>query len=942
MVSSPVPSERIARYTLLGIIGFLGIGLGRVAQLELAPADELVDHLGRRTRVDKQLHWRGDIVDRRNRCLAMSKLGYAIAIDLKVLGDRMEGAGLLSESSDPEFVHDYGRAWTRRLDQVARTLAADLALDRSVVFEKLVMAGRNERHLVLGTGMGVDDPEFIETVRKLRIKDDEASEDRPIQGLIVEEGEPGSGYDLAIDLQTLGDGMEEARLLPEDLSRSTDRRLDHRHLEAWTARLDQVAEQLADELDLERAVVFEKMVKAGRNRRYLVLAPEVDADVPDLPRKIRGLRIQPESWRIQGLVLDERPIRKVIDDPSMEAIIGSVGAVDWSPPPEEYDRIESNLRVDVPRFMEWARRHHPEIEDPLHRLAEKIAAVLDDFFNQDENLDTRDTITPRIAMALEQAAEAGEPWSPNLPAQLLETRHRRRFRQITLQPESSRKDEAGSDVNGEETPVDGRPGHRSATPFPSVPREYILEFDDPEALRILRTRYPDQVGSSGIEWERNDTLRQRHGSLERTVAARGDTLYLESFERGRDGDAVQLTIDVNIQQIVRQRLEQAIEDHLAVGGWAVVADPRTGEILAAVDIFDNAEARERGGWVEGMLDPRRDQIGPAHGRSRIWTDAYEPGSTFKTIFWAWSRHLGRVGQDEKVNIGSNNAKYFGKRKIEYIGRDSGPTEWSTILLKSINTGFATIAQRVTNQELMEMCERFGVGAPTGINMGVDRNGPDRSRLGSSPSLALLERSATGERLSMSFGYSVSLTPLQLVRAYCAIARNDGRLPLMSIVSPEVRAFETPSFTTVHPEIVLETRTVLTEQFEKVRERVEKNGGKPIPYTAFGKSGSAYLPRRGEDGGPAGYHKDPLPPRYLSSYVAGAPFDDPRIVVAVGIQDPLPGQGANADIEYPVGTPIGHLGSYSAGRPAHDIIGSVLEMLGVPADRVEVAAVQSLD
>ena len=56
MVSSPVPSERIARYTLLGIIGFLGIGLGRVAQLELAPADELVDHLGRRTRVDKQLH----------------------------------------------------------------------------------------------------------------------------------------------------------------------------------------------------------------------------------------------------------------------------------------------------------------------------------------------------------------------------------------------------------------------------------------------------------------------------------------------------------------------------------------------------------------------------------------------------------------------------------------------------------------------------------------------------------------------------------------------------------------------------------------------------------------------------------------------------------------------------------------------------------------------
>ena len=59
-------------------------------------------------------------------------------------------------------------------------------------------------------------------------------------------------------------------------------------------------------------------------------------------------------------------------------------------------------------------------------------------------------------------------------------------------------------------------------------------------------------------------------------------------------------------------------------------------------------------------------------------------------------------------------KYFGKRKIEYIGRDSGPTDWSTCLLKSINTGFATIAQRMTNEELIEMRDRFGIGKPTGV------------------------------------------------------------------------------------------------------------------------------------------------------------------------------------------------------------------------------------
>ena len=933
-MKKPVPSERIARYTLLGIVGLLGIGLGRVAQLEIAPAEELVDHLGRRTRVNKQLHWRGDIVDRRNRCLAMSELGYAVAIDMKVLGDRMESAGILPVSPDRDVAHIHGKAWASRLDQVAGVLSEHLGLQRSVVFERMVMAGRNDRKVVLATGIGADDPGFPKTVRDLKIDVEESAEGSlegwTIQGLTVNEGK--LGYDLTIDLQVLGDRMETARLLPEPGVAAPNLRATHDYLEQWTARINQVATVLAEELDLERTEILRRMTKAGRNRRYLVLATEVDTNDTEFPRTIRNLTLGGDEfekpWRIQGLVLDERPIRKVINDSGMEWIIGSVGAVNWSPPPAEYDRIQSRLRVDVPGFLEWAEAKHPEIHDPLPRLAERIAEVLGEFFNHDPK------ITPRIAMALEQARN-GEPWSPNLPAQLLETKHRRMLREITLEPKQRNFDP-------EERRSDGRDGKTPPRHFPSVPRNLILELDDPEALRILRNRYPDQVGTSGLEWERNETLRQRHGSLERTVAAGGDTLYLESFEPGRDGETVRLTIDVNIQQIVRKRLEKAIKDHLAVGGWAVVADPRTGEILAAVDIFDNKEARRRQGWVADMLDPRRDSIGPAHGRSRIWTDTYEPGSTFKTIFWAWSRHLGRVGLDEKVDIGSNNAKYFGKRKIEYIGRDSGPTEWSTILLKSINTGFATIAQRVTNEELMEMCRRFGVGAPTGINMGVDRNGPDRSRLGSSPSRALLERSATGERLSMSFGYSVSLTPLQLVRAYCAIARNDGRLPLMSLDSPEVRTPEkTPAFPTVDPEIVLETRAVLKKQFEKVRDRVAENGRKPIPYTAFGKSGTAYLPRGDADGKRDGYHKDPLTARYLSSYVAGAPFDDPRIVVAVGIQDPLAGQGANADIEYPVGTPIGHLGSYSAGRPAHDIIGSVLEMLGVPPDRMDLAA-QPLD
>jgi cell division protein FtsI/penicillin-binding protein 2 len=132
-------------------------------------------------------------------------------------------------------------------------------------------------------------------------------------------------------------------------------------------------------------------------------------------------------------------------------------------------------------------------------------------------------------------------------------------------------------------------------------------------------------------------------------------------------------------------------------------------------------------------------------------------------------------------------------------------------------------------------------------------------------------------------------------------------------------------------MIMKTRDILRRQFEKVRK--DYFGDEGIPYTAFGKSATAQWSRFDvdEETGEArnvGYHED----RYLSSYVGAAPFDEPRIVVAFGLQDPLKGEGANAYAGRAGGAPRGHLGSYAAGRPVHDLLGSILTYLGVPADR----------
>jgi cell division protein FtsI (penicillin-binding protein 3) len=756
--------DRIITLSLLGTIGLFAIGLGRVVQLETAPADELVDRVGRRTRTSIDLAFRGPIVDRRGRALAYSIPGHDLAVDVKILCDQA-----VEMSEDPEA--DPRAA-------LAGALASVTSLDERVMLERM-MKDRNARYVRLGTAeeIGFID---LDAVRSLRIE-----------------------------------------------------RID----DSW---------------------------------RVAPRTGEIPSHDP--------------SRRIDAIVLTERPLRRHLTESPAASIVGAVRAVEWSPSDAELDMLASDVVVDIDGVVEWAAREPKDDGIAAIEVRRELAGLLASALGAD-------------AAEIERRLDAARDTHVRLAAaEHLNPDRIRRVRSIE---------------------IDGR----------VVPRRLLVDVVDQKGLELLRRRYPEQRGASGIEAARDETLRPRHGEMTRVVAAGGQTLFVEEgrFEAGRDGRQIALTIDLTIQRIVRDRLQQAISEHLAVGGWAVVLDPQTGEILAAVDILDDAEAQRRGGWPIGYRDPARTELGPEFARNRIWTDCFDPGSTFKSFFWAWATDLGRAQPGEVIDVPggglAGGVKTFGKRPIRdvygYGGNPDRPATWELCLEKSINTGMATVARRVSDEEMIGMFDRFGFTHRTGINMGYE---------GTLAHTPITKWVPNYEKLSASFGQGVTITPLQLARAYCALARNDGRLPVLTLTEMSLRPYQTPSTPTVSPRTVMMTREILKRQFEGVRDKYFE--GRGIPYTAFGKSATAQWSRFEQDDVTGewrntGFHED----RYLSSYVGAAPFDEPRIVVALGLQDPLKGEGANANLDG-----RGHLGSYAAGRPVHDLLGAILTYLGVPADR----------
>jgi cell division protein FtsI/penicillin-binding protein 2 len=408
----------------------------------------------------------------------------------------------------------------------------------------------------------------------------------------------------------------------------------------------------------------------------------------------------------------------------------------------------------------------------------------------------------------------------------------------------------------------------------------------------------EHTGQAGVEYAFDRDLRPVPGHVKALRDAFGRTLWInrQDYVPGDPGDDVRLSIDLAIQESAERHLGAMVEDMNAGGGRVIVLDAQNGDVLAMADIL-----RERPGWKEATRDPSR-KIHPALGRNRNFTDPYEPGSTFKSFVWARATQVGAARPSEIIPLPAGPYTTPFGRTIHDV-KYTGPVSWKTVLVKSLNGGMAMVAMRLSFEQLQQAVRDFGFGQK--VAMGIP---------GESAGIV----TAPGKwskytQTSVAMGHEIAVTPIQMVRAFSAFARDDGTMVQPRLVLPRVgteRGVERTggSKPVIDPQVLSVARDAMLGVVEEGTARKAQSAH----YRMFGKTGTAELAVPGQ----RGYDRD----RYVASFIAAAPATNPRLVVLCVIDDPDKRKG--------------HFGGSIAGPVVRDVVDEALQYLGVPYDQAE--------
>ncbi|MDA9981903.1 penicillin-binding protein 2 [Gammaproteobacteria bacterium] len=375
-------------------------------------------------------------------------------------------------------------------------------------------------------------------------------------------------------------------------------------------------------------------------------------------------------------------------------------------------------------------------------------------------------------------------------------------------------------------------------------REYRRYYPaGPVFGQILGFTDIDDVGQEGLERAYNDQLTGQSGKA-RVLRDRVGHIVesMELINPAVDGEDLAITLDSRIQYLAYRHLSAAVNEHQAKSGSVVVIDVSNGDVLAMVN--------------QPKFNPnnRRDRK-PDQFRNRAVTDVFEPGSTVKPFTVAMALQSKLLVPDSRIDT-TPGVLRIGRNRVR-DHRDYGLLTVSRVIMKSSNVGAAKIAMMAEPQHLVDMLKSAGFGARTRVGFPGEVTGMMPAR-----------QLKQFEHATLSFGYGLSSTTVQLARAYSALA-NGGRL-----LSPRLVKSHVPEATreVFQPHIAKQIRNMLemavSEQGTGATARVAR-------YRIAGKTGTTHMIIDGK------YAKD----RYRSLFAGYGPASNPRLVMVVVIDDP---------------------------------------------------------
>lgn len=372
----------------------------------------------------------------------------------------------------------------------------------------------------------------------------------------------------------------------------------------------------------------------------------------------------------------------------------------------------------------------------------------------------------------------------------------------------------------------------------------------------------DDNGQEGLELAYDKWLQGEPGAKKVLKDRFGRSVEdVENIKNPSEGKKLQLSIDKRVQFIAYRELKKAVTKHKARSGSAVVLDAVSGEILAMVN--------------QPSYNPNnRSEFKGNNYRNRALTDLFEPGSTIKPLAVATALDLKIINPNTKFNTAPGWMR-IGKNTIKDV-RDYGTINVKTILAKSSNVGISKIALAMSPEKLVNTLFDVGFGVDTGSSFPGEASGQ----------LTNKESWHDIERATLSFGYGISTTTLQLAQAYTVFA-NKGRLKKVRLIG----AAGDDQQELVDREVFSE-RTA--KQVLKMMELVTSDEGTAplaqIPnYRVAGKTGTVKKSIAG------GYSDD----KYLAVFAGVAPVSKPRFVMVVTIDEPSNGEYYSGKVAAPV-------------------------------------------